>query len=113
MALQEEREKPLLGYYRDQGATQRIEGDFQLLDPDQNPPIRGHDTISKVLFVKNEHDETMELQPETKDPDLKITQYPRMLQPKQIGPVELTFSPSIKRTNSLRAGWDFKLIVGI
>ena len=103
----------LLEYYKDKQAKEKIDSDLRgnaqikLLEPKQDPPVVGRDVITKTFYVRNEHDYPMGLEPTTTDADVIITDYPRYLEPDQIGKVELVFKPAPERLKPLDASWDF------
>lgn len=111
----------LLSYYYDAEATRELPHDSSYnysidFGPEAraNPPIAGQDTITTIAYVRNDHPNKapMELRPSTMDPDLKIIEYPDILEHGQIGKVVFAFSPSSNRIKPLSGGsWDFHKVV--
>lgn len=111
--------KRLLSYYYDANAEQELPtdrlGNYNVeFGPDvmANPPVAGQDTVSTVVYVRNDHQYPMELRPMTLDKDLAIIEYPDFLEPGEIALVRFAFAPSADRIKPLEGGsWDFTKIV--
>lgn len=100
--------RPLLAYYKDKQGKQPLD----ILTFEGEPPVVGRDQVRSTIWVRNEHEYPMELKPITADPDLKVTKYPKYLEPDKIGEVELTFFPSKDRIKPLSGtAFDFVKIV--
>jgi hypothetical protein len=65
------------------------------------------------LHVTNTIEYPIQLEPiiENGEPDLKITRFPPIIQPAEIAPVDIVFSPDVDRVKPLEAGFDFRKII--
>jgi len=66
-----------------------------------------------ALFVRNDYAAPVELEsPQTNDPDLTVTNFPRYLAPGEFGAVSLTFAPKLERVVPLSTEINFEVVIG-
>ena len=100
--------REFLSYYQNGVKLEAINGMPKMIIPPT--PVGEFNQI--VVEIKNELDKAVALEPYSKDPELEITSYPRMLNKKETGEVIITFRPNRDRLDPLDDEWGFKVLIG-